>query len=85
MPSPVAKFLPQDKMTVVFDTLTIHCAYWVEWGEDHWHVQIERLEDRAGGELPGFERVSELVKEALRGPASRRISVEAAAALKAQR
>jgi hypothetical protein len=76
MLSPVAKFFPQDKMTVVFGTLTIYCEYWVEWGDDRWHVQVERLDEKGGGEIPSFECVSELIKGAIGRPASRRILVE---------
>src|SRR5690348_15692376 len=78
MISPVAKFFAQDKVTVVFESLTIHCAYWVEWSNDRWHVQVERIEESRDRELPNFDRVSSLVKEALRGAASRSILVEEA-------
>ncbi len=76
MPQPTAKFFPQDKMSVVFGPLTIHCSYWVAWGDDRWHAKIERAEDATGGLPPGFDRLRELVTEALRGGKSRQIMVE---------
>ena len=76
MSQPTAKFYPQDKMRVVFGSLTIHCSYWVEWGDDRWHAKIEGAEDATGGLPPGIDRLRELVTEALRGGKSRQIMVE---------
>lgn len=76
MTSPTAKFLPHDKMAVALGTLTIHCGYWVEWADDRWHVEVERIENGAGGELPSFERASELIREALGAATSLRILVK---------
>ena len=76
MHAPVAKFFPHDKMTVAFGAVVIQCTYWVEWGDDRWHVQVERLEGGADSKLPSSESVSELITEALQGAPSRRIFVE---------
>jgi hypothetical protein len=52
---------------VSWGSLTVHCSYWVEWGEDRWHVDITQVEDKSGSAPKEKEYLSKLVAYALGG------------------
>ena len=65
--NPKARFYPGDKLSVSWGSLTVHCSYWVEWGEDRWHVDIDQVEDKSGSAPKEEEYLLKLVAFSLRG------------------
>ena len=76
MTQPKAKFFPGDKVDVICDSFTAHCDYWVEWGDDRWHVKILGTEKREAGADFDYDRVVQIVREALRGGKQRQILID---------
>jgi hypothetical protein len=71
---PRARFYSGKTLSVTWRHISAHGRYWVEWGEDVWHIHIDRIEGATDSSLR--ERILEdMVAFALRGPRKRKIYI----------
>jgi hypothetical protein len=74
--SPKARFHPGDRMTVSAKGVSVDCTYWVEWGDNRWHVDIVTYKaDEATG-LVTKSRLRWMVAKALNAPESRFLIID---------
>lgn len=73
---PRAWFESGQDLLVTFGGCTVHCHYWVEWGEDRWHIRIDRIEEKSRTHPTSVDLASKAVAYVLRGGKGRILVID---------